>query len=66
MGPDLIMRQCVRQDEMHDILSANHSEPCGGHFDDKRMAYKVLCTGYYWPTLFKDAKKFFLSCDTCQ
>lgn len=66
MGPDLIMRQCVQEDEMHDILSASHNEPCGGHFFDKRMTYKFLRTRYYWPTLFKDTKKFVLSCDACQ
>jgi hypothetical protein len=27
---------------------------------------KVLQSGFYWPTLFKDATKFVLSCDECQ
>ncbi len=27
---------------------------------------KVLKSGFYWPTLFKDARKFVLSCDECQ
>ena len=31
-GPDLIIRRCVREDEMHDILKANHDGPCGGSF----------------------------------
>ena len=26
----------------------------------------VLQSGFYWPTLFKDARKFVLSCDECQ
>jgi hypothetical protein len=25
-----------------------------------------LQSGFYWPTLFKDARKFVLSCDECQ
>eukprot|EP00253_Pinus_taeda_P020089 PITA_20089 len=29
-------------------------------------AHKVLHTGYYWPTIFKDAKKFVQACDSCQ
>ena len=29
-------------------------------------AYKVLHLGYYWPTLFRDAKKYVRSCDSCQ
>ena len=28
--------------------------------------HKVLQSGFYWPTLFKDAHKFVLSCDECQ
>ena len=31
-----------------------------------RTAHKVLQSGFYWPTLFKDAHKFVLSCDECQ
>ena len=65
-GPDLIIRRCVREDEMHDILKASHDGPCGGHFSDKRTAYKILHLGYYWPTLFRDAKKYVWSCDSCQ
>jgi len=56
----------MQDNEMYDVLRASRNEPCGGHFADKRTAYKVLCTRYYWPTLFKDAKKFVLSCDACQ
>ena len=26
----------------------------------------MLQTGYYWPTIFKDAKKFVQACDSCQ
>jgi hypothetical protein len=65
-GLDLIIRRCVREDEIYEILKASHDEPCGGHFADKRTTYKVLHSGYYWPTIFKDAKKFVRSCDGCQ
>ncbi|XP_022899430.1 uncharacterized protein LOC111412742 [Olea europaea var. sylvestris] len=40
-----------------------HYYTCGGHFGEKRTALKVLESGLYWPTLFKDA---FLFCDRCQ
>ena len=33
---------------------------------EDRTAHKVLQSGFYWPTLFKDARKFVLSCDECQ
>ena len=45
--PDLIIRRCVREDEVFDILKSCHDEPCGGHFVDKRTAYKVFHLGYY-------------------
>ena len=30
------------------------------------IAYKVLHFGYYWPTIFKDAKMFVRNYDCCQ
>ena len=30
------------------------------------MAYKVLHSGYYWPSIFKDAAKYVKGCDSCQ
>eukprot|EP00253_Pinus_taeda_P006934 PITA_06934 len=61
-----MIRRCVREDEMPDILKACHDEPCGGHFVDKRTAYKILSLGYHWPSLFKDAKQYVKRCDSCQ
>eukprot|EP00253_Pinus_taeda_P021373 PITA_21373 len=60
------IRRCIREDEIFDILKACHDGPCGVHFAEKRTAHKVLQTGYYWPTIFKDAKKFAQACDSCQ
>ena len=65
-GYDIIIRRCVRKDEVLDILKACHDEPCGGHFADKRTTYKILNLGYYFPSIFKDCKKYVRSCDICQ
>lgn len=51
---------------MPKILKACHDEPCGGHFADKRTTYKILHLGYYWPSIFKDAKEYVKRCDSCQ
>eukprot|EP00253_Pinus_taeda_P016892 PITA_16892 len=51
---------------MPDILKECHDEPCGGHFADKRTTYKILSLGYFWPSLFKDAKQYVKRCDSCQ
>jgi hypothetical protein len=65
-GPDLVIRRCVREDEIHDIMQDFHDGPCGGHFFDKRTAYKVLQSSYYWPNIFKDARTYVPNCVECQ
>ena len=63
---DQVMRRCVPEDEMHSILDHCHTLPCGGHFGGQRTAAKVLQSGFYWPSLFKDAHQFVSNCDKCQ
>ncbi|XP_062025882.1 uncharacterized protein LOC133742218 [Rosa rugosa] len=63
---DQVIRRCVPESEHRSILSFCHSEACGGHFGPRRTALKVLDCGFYWPTIFKDANLFCISCDRCQ
>ncbi|KAL9391718.1 hypothetical protein Peur_015638 [Populus x canadensis] len=63
---DQVVRRCVPQDEFHSILTFCHSHSCGGHFGAKRTAHKVLESGFYWPSIFKDAYHFCKSCEKCQ
>eukprot|EP00253_Pinus_taeda_P010466 PITA_10466 len=65
-GYDMIIRRCVRNDEIIDILKSCHDESCGGNFAAKRTTFKILSLGYYWPSIFKDSKKYVKSCDSCQ
>ena len=58
--------RCIQEDEIYDILHACHDEPCGGDFTDRRIGHKVLQLGYYWPTIFKDVKKYVQACNSCQ
>ena len=37
-----------------------------GHFGGNRTDGKVLQSGFYWPTLFKDAHQFVSTYDKCQ
>ena len=34
-GENPIIRRCVREEEVFDILKSAHDEPCRGHFTDK-------------------------------
>ena len=63
---DQVIRRCVPEDEMNSMLNHCHFLPCGGHFGGQRTAAKVLQSGFYWPTLFKDAHHFISTCDKCQ
>jgi len=65
-GYDMIIRRCIREDEIIDVLTSCHDQPCGGHFAAKRTVHKILSLGYYWPSIFKDTKKYVRSCDTYQ
>ena len=64
--PDQLMRRCVPSDDQIGILTFCHSEVCGGHFSARKIAYKILQDGFYWPTLFKDCFEFFKTCARCQ
>jgi hypothetical protein len=65
-GVDGIMRRCVPEYEKQEILRKCHGSAYGGHHVGDRTAQKVLQSGFYWPTLFKDARRYVLSCDECQ
>ncbi|KAL5549391.1 hypothetical protein UlMin_004622 [Ulmus minor] len=61
-----IIRRCVPEEEMESILHHCHSREVGGHFGGTKTATKVLQSGFYWPSLFKDVFKFVSLCDDCQ
>ncbi|CAL8988380.1 unnamed protein product, partial [Prunus brigantina] len=64
--PDQIIRRCVPESEQQSILTFSHALACRGHFSAKKTALKVLQSGFFWPTLFKDAFDFCSKCDRCQ
>ncbi len=65
-GLDLIIRRCVQEDEIPEILKDFRDEPSGGHFSDRRTTYKILHLGYYWASIFRDTKEYVKRCDSCQ
>ena len=64
--PDQIIRRCIPDHEMNSVISFCHSQACGGHFSAKKTAHKILQSGFYWPTIFKDAYDFCKVCERCQ
>ncbi|XP_042038334.1 uncharacterized protein LOC121784238 [Salvia splendens] len=55
MGSDQVIRRCIPEWEHRDVLDHCHALACGGHFGPRKTARKVLDSGFYWPTLNKDA-----------
>ncbi|GKE49516.1 reverse transcriptase domain-containing protein, partial [Tanacetum coccineum] len=64
--PDRIIRRCVFGRELHKILEHCHKGPTGGHYGADITAQKIFESGFYWPTIFKDAAKYVQGCDACQ
>ena len=65
-GIDQQIRCCVSKDDIYEILKAAHDGPCGGNSVDKITGHKVLQMGYYWPSIFRDARDYIRRCDSCQ
>nr|GEY05535.1 reverse transcriptase domain-containing protein [Tanacetum cinerariifolium] len=63
---DQVIRRCVHGQEAIDILKACHNEPTGGHHDPNYTAKKMFDSGFYWPTIYRDAHDLVKSCDACQ
>nr|GEX59208.1 reverse transcriptase domain-containing protein [Tanacetum cinerariifolium] len=63
---DQVIRQCVHGKEALDILEVCHNRPTGGHHGANLTAKKVFDSGFFWPTIYKDAHEFVKNCDSCQ
>ncbi|GKD33530.1 reverse transcriptase domain-containing protein [Tanacetum coccineum] len=52
--------------EAVDILTAWYNGPIGGHHGANYTTKKVFDSGFYWPTIYRDAHDMVKSCDSCQ
>ncbi|GJY62102.1 reverse transcriptase domain-containing protein [Tanacetum coccineum] len=58
--------RCIYGQEAVDILTACHNRPPRGHHGVNYTAKKVFDSGFYWPTIYRDAHDMVKSCDSCQ
>ncbi|GKC67680.1 reverse transcriptase domain-containing protein [Tanacetum coccineum] len=63
---DQMIWRCVPGQEAIDILIAYHTGPTRGHYGANYTAKKVFDSGFYWPTIYRDAHDLVTRCDTCQ
>ncbi|GJZ53569.1 reverse transcriptase domain-containing protein [Tanacetum coccineum] len=60
------MRRCIAGNKIFEILAHCHSGPTGGHHSASVTGRIVYESGFFWPTIFKDAKDYVMRCDACQ
>jgi hypothetical protein len=63
---DSFLRRCIPSWEVNGILERCHSSEYGGHYGAFRTNAKVWKCGFYWPTMYQDAKDFVTRCPRCQ
>ena len=63
---DQILRRCIPESEQQSVLNFCHTLACGGHFSTRKTLAKILQSGFFWPTMFRDVHQFCSSCDRCQ
>ncbi|CAM8959623.1 unnamed protein product [Rhodiola kirilowii] len=66
IGVDQLLRRCIPDIEIASVVSFCHEHACGGHFGPRRIARKILDSGFFWPSVFRDSYEHCRRCDRCQ
>jgi hypothetical protein len=60
------MRRCVPREERLEILRKCDLAEYGGHYSHFRIQAKVWSSGFYWPEMHEDIKRYVALCPECQ
>ncbi|GJU36197.1 reverse transcriptase domain-containing protein [Tanacetum coccineum] len=63
LGPWL---RCVGPLQANYVLREIHEGSCSMHAGTRSVVAKALRTGYYWPTMYRDARTLIRACQDCQ
>ncbi|GJY03018.1 reverse transcriptase domain-containing protein [Tanacetum coccineum] len=58
--------RCVGPLQANYVLREIHEGSCSMHAGTQSVVAKALRTGYYWPTMHKDARSLIRACQDCQ
>ena len=58
-GPYL---RCLEDNEGKEVLKDIHEGDCGNHTGGRSLCSKILRTGYFWPTMKRDALTYAQKC----
>ncbi|XP_016901285.2 uncharacterized protein LOC107991219 [Cucumis melo] len=62
---DMVLLQCVDEEEAKQIMTDIHEGICGTHANGHMMARQILRFGYYWTTMESDCIKYARECKKC-
>ena len=63
--PSRVLSRCVGQEEAQRKLKEVHDKTCGS-CGEVSLYRKLQRTGFYWPSMSKDADRVQTECRTCQ
>ena len=58
--------RCLGTEEADYIMREVHEGIYGNHSRARSLMNKLICAGYHWPTMQKDAQTYVKACDKCQ
>lgn len=58
--------RCLGETEAEYVMTEVHQGCCGDHLGGRSLARRLLLTGYYWPTMRRDAIQYVQKCKSCQ
>nr|XP_023882026.1 uncharacterized protein K02A2.6-like [Quercus suber] len=58
--------RCVGPEEAGYIMREVHKGICENHSGSRSLVHKLVRTGYFWPTMQKDAETYVKACNKCQ
>ncbi|GJS67291.1 reverse transcriptase domain-containing protein [Tanacetum coccineum] len=57
--------RCVGPRQAKNIIKEVHKGLCGMHSCLRSVVSKITRLGYYWPSMYKDAKELIQKCEAC-
>jgi len=57
---------CVDGEQYTRIMAELHEGICGSHINGQSLSSKVICAGYYWPTIREDCTRYAQRCKQCK
>jgi hypothetical protein len=65
LGNDGVTRRCVPREERQEVLRKCRSTGYGGHNSHFQTQAKVWSSGFFWPEMHEDTKRYVASCPEC-